>query len=61
MAISCMAGDEWETRITIAPPPGSDGHAPASSMETLEAYLSAINAGPALSREEEAQALADLR
>jgi len=30
-------------------------------METLEAYLSAINAGPALSREEEAQALADLR
>ncbi|MCT7377849.1 anti-sigma factor family protein [Chelativorans salis] len=61
VAVSCHEASEWITKIAVTAPLGEDGYAPASSMEALEAYLSAINAGPALSEEEEAQALADLR
>ncbi|MCV0394702.1 MAG: anti-sigma factor [Rhizobiaceae bacterium] len=61
VAVSCREGDSWETRFAVAAPAGAEGYAPASSMDALEAYLSAIEAGPPLSEEEEAEALAGVR
>ena len=57
-AVTCREGSAWETRLAIAAEAGdATGYAPASSLDTLEGYLMAIGAGPALTPEEEAALL----
>ena len=57
VAVSCRQAGEWAMRFAVAAPAGGDGYAPASSLDALEAYLGAIEAGPALTAEEERAAL----
>jgi anti-sigma factor RsiW len=60
-SVACMAGTGWEPRLAVVAASGDGStYAPASSLDTLDAYLSAIGAGAPLSREDEAAALARL-
>ena len=62
VGIACRATDDWQ--LTFAMGTGSadgTGYQPASSLDTLDAYLTGIEAGAPLSLEEEAAALAALR
>lgn len=53
--------DGWATQLAVlASVAGDQGYAPASSLDTLDAYLGAIGAGAPLSPEEEAIALQGL-
>lgn len=62
VAVACRAGQGWSVRFAVAAAASDDtGYAPASSLETLDAWLSAIEAGAPMSEDEEAAALADLR
>jgi hypothetical protein len=62
VAVACRAAEGWEVRLAVAAPAVGDGdYAPASSLDTLEAFLAATGAGPALSAEEERAALERLR
>lgn len=65
VSVSChvpgLEPDGWSTQLAVLAAPAEDqGYAPASSLETLDAYLGAIGAGPPLSDEDEAEALANL-
>ncbi len=61
VSVACRTPAGWEPRLAIVAPGAEDGgYAPASSLETLDAYLGAIGAGPPLSPEDEASALRDL-
>ncbi|MBV7409689.1 anti-sigma factor [Maritimibacter sp. DP1N21-5] len=58
VAVACRADGDWQTRLAVATANGdAQGYAPASSIDSLEAYLSAIGASAPLSREAEAEAL----
>jgi hypothetical protein len=58
VSVACRTGEEWEPRLAIVAPAADEtGYAPASSLETLDAYLGAIGAGAPLTPEEEAAAL----
>lgn len=61
VSIACHDGQDWQVRIAIAAV-GADetGYAPASSMDAIEAYLAATNAGSPLLSSYEAEALAEL-
>lgn len=61
VSVACRTGAEWRVTFAVVAPGDSGGYAPASSTETLDAYLSAIDAGPPLETAEEANALSDLR
>jgi anti-sigma factor RsiW len=61
VSVACRTGADWRVTFAVVAPGGSGGYAPASSTETLEAYLTAIDAGTPLEAEEEAKALTDLR
>lgn len=61
VSVACRTGAEWHVTFAVVAPGDSGGYAPASSTETLDAYLSAIDAGPPLETAEEAKALSDLR
>lgn len=62
VAVACREDDAWSVRFAVAAAASDDsGYAPASSLDTLDAWLSAIEAGAPLSEDEEAKALADLR
>lgn len=58
VSVVCKTEDRWDTRLVVAAG-ARDGetYAPASSFETLDAYLMSIGAGSQLSLEEEAAAL----
>ncbi len=58
VSVACRMEQGWDPRLAIVAE-ADDGtqYAPASSLETLDAYLGAIGAGPPLSPEEEAAAL----
>lgn len=58
ISVACDKGGRWDVRFAVVAPGEATGYAPASSSEALEAYLAAINAGAALTAEEEKQALA---
>lgn len=61
VSVACRMTDSWEVRFAVAAASGSpDGYAPASSLQSLEAYLSAISAGDPLSQSDEKAALAAL-
>jgi hypothetical protein len=58
VSIACHGGEGWDTRLAIVTDAANDdSYVPASSIDTLETYLHAIGAGPALPAEEEMQAL----
>ncbi|OYX25102.1 MAG: hypothetical protein B7Z10_07355 [Rhodobacterales bacterium 32-66-7] len=61
VAVVCREDAGWKVRLVVATGATDEGsYAPASSNETLDAYLSATEAGAPLSRTDEAQALQDL-
>ena len=61
VSVACRTADGWEPRFAIVAPSGDEtGYAPASSLETLDAYLTAIGAGAPMSSEEEAASLRGL-
>lgn len=57
LTIACRQNGTWATRLALATP-RADGYVPASSQETIDAYLSSIEAGAPLSPEEERAILA---
>lgn len=62
VSVACRLTEAWEVQFAVAAASGSaDGYAPASSLESLDAYLSAIGAGEPLSDVDEKAALAALR
>ncbi|PND26180.1 anti-sigma factor [Sinorhizobium sp. M4_45] len=61
VSVACRTGAEWRVTFAVIAPVASGGYAPASSMETLDAYLTAIDAGAPLEAAEEARALGELR
>jgi len=61
VSVACHAGDDWTVNFMVAAAGGTDGYAPASSTEALDAYLSAIEAGEPLSADDEAAALIAVR
>ncbi|NRP72289.1 hypothetical protein ILFOPFJJ_03186 [Ensifer psoraleae] len=61
VSVACRTGAEWRVTFAVVAPGASGGYAPASSTETLDAYLTAIDAGPPLEAAEEAQVLSHLR
>lgn len=61
VAVTCASNGFWDVRLMVAAAPVSDGYAPASSLEALDAYLQAVDAGAPLTAEDEAKALATYR
>lgn len=60
VSVACHAENDWRVNFMVAAAGGSDGYAPASSTDALDAYLSAVEAGEPLSAEDEAAALSAL-
>lgn len=57
VSVACRGDMGWRVRLAFTAPSSSTSFAPASSTETLDAYLSAIGAGEPLSAEAERLAL----
>ncbi|WP_065373247.1 anti-sigma factor family protein [Ensifer adhaerens] len=57
VSVACRKASTWQTRLTVAKPEGGDGYAPASSLETVDAFLTSIGAGQPLDAEAEKKAL----
>lgn len=57
IAVACRDDGTWTVGFALAEPAATDGYAPASSLETLDAYLESIGAAPPLAPEEERAAL----
>ncbi|WP_425965230.1 anti-sigma factor family protein [Rhizobium nepotum] len=55
--VACRQNGTWTTRLALTTSQ-TDGYVPASSQETIDAYLSSIEAGAPLSPEEERAILA---
>lgn len=60
VAVACTTGEGWQPRFAVLTQAGGEGYAPASGLDTLETWLDATAAGPAMTAEEEAAALAGL-
>lgn len=60
VAVACHDDDSWALRFAVIADVASDGYAPASSLDALEAYLGSIDAGAPLSVESEADSLSAL-
>lgn len=58
VSVACRKASTWQTRLAVAKPEGGDGYAPASSLETVDAFLTSIGAGQPLDAEAEKKALA---
>jgi hypothetical protein len=62
VAVACHRDEAWSVEFAVATAaPDADGYAPASSLDALDAWLNASEAGPPLSDAEEAAALDALR
>lgn len=62
VSVACQRDGAWDVQMAVAAAAATDtGYAPASSLDTLDAYLGANNAGPPLDLKEEAAALDALR
>lgn len=58
VSVACHGKEGWDVRLAIAAAPAADtGYAPASSLETLDAYLSASQASAPLDEQAEQEAL----
>ncbi len=61
VSIACHNGQDWQVRLSIAAAATDEtGYAPASSLEALDAYLTATNASAPMSPADEATALSSL-
>ncbi|MGE6781896.1 anti-sigma factor family protein [Ensifer adhaerens] len=58
VSVACRKANVWQTRLAVARPEGGDGYAPASSLETVDAFLTSIGAGQPLDADAEKKALA---
>lgn len=58
LTIACRREGEWLPRLSLMSQQPAEGYVPASSHETIDAYLASIHAGAPLSAEEERAALA---
>lgn len=62
VGVACRTSDDWQLAFAMGTgSPDGAGYQPASSLDTLDAYLTGIEAGAPLSLEDEAAALAALR
>ncbi|MEM9224804.1 MAG: anti-sigma factor [Pseudomonadota bacterium] len=61
VAVACHDDGAWRTRFTVASRATGEGYAPASSLDVLQAYLSAVGAGDPLDLPAETKALNALR
>lgn len=62
VSVACKTGTGWKVNFTVAASSQSDnGYAPASSLESLDAYLTAIGAGTPLGEADEAAVLKGLK
>jgi anti-sigma factor RsiW len=61
LAVACHVGDTWNVTFALATPGDGSGYAPVSSLETLEAYLGALEASPPMAIADEAAALEALK
>jgi anti-sigma factor RsiW len=62
VAVACHRDEAWTLEFAVAAAASdASGYAPASSLDALDAWMSATEAGPPLSDAEEAAALDDLR
>lgn len=62
VSVACLRDGQWKLRFTVAASSQSnDGYAPASSLEALDAYLTAVGAGDPMSVQDEAEALKQLQ
>ena len=62
VSVACQRDGQWDVQMAVAAAAATNtGYAPASSLDTLDAYLSANDAGPPLDPEAEAAALAAIR
>ncbi|WP_099865312.1 anti-sigma factor family protein [Pararhizobium haloflavum] len=59
VAVACREAGDWSLAFAVDAPIAEGGYAPASSLETLDSYLTSIGAGQPLSAEDEAAALAE--
>lgn len=58
IGVACRGEDSWNLAFALSQPGAQDGgYSPASSLETLDSYLTSIEAGPPLSATDEAAAL----
>ncbi|MEO0384356.1 MAG: anti-sigma factor [Pseudomonadota bacterium] len=60
VSVACHQDAAWSLRFAVAASQNGDGYAPASSLEALDGYLTAIGAEEPLSLEAEADALSAL-
>jgi hypothetical protein len=61
LAVACHASGKWTVELALHNGGPGDVYKPASPAETLEAFLNALGAGPALGDQAEADALGKLR
>jgi len=61
VAVACNPGSTWDVQFTVVAGQTDAGYAPASSLESLEAYLAAVDAGEPLTAADEAAALTGLQ
>lgn len=57
VSVACRSPAGWQTQLAIATPESGEGFAPASSLETVDSYLTSIGAGAPLEAEAEKKAL----
>jgi hypothetical protein len=61
VSIACHDGQKWQVRLSIAAAATDEtGYAPASSLEALDAYLTATNASAPMTPADETTALSNL-
>lgn len=58
VSVACRQADAWQTRLAVVRPETAGGYTPASSLETVDAYLTSIGAGQPLDADAEKRALA---
>lgn len=62
VSVACIEDGTWKLHFTVAAVSQSDdGYAPASSLDSLNAYLDAVGAGEPMSVRDEAEALKQIR
>jgi hypothetical protein len=61
VSVACREADGWDLRLAIATGEAGTDYAPASSLDTLDAWMAANGAEAPMSPEEEARALGALR
>ncbi len=61
VAVACHVEKTWQVQFTVVAAQNSQGYAPASSHEALNAYLSAVGVSEPMSEESEKSALEALR